>query len=146
MRCEELLYVSDTARESHYTLASPKNKGMPPFCLGRLHSNTRAADAQIAGKIVTDMTFLRNKGLATIIYPKSDASGVTRGHPHYRVEYDLVVIVEGRNMRYEARWPPMESMDDDQVAKKRKRSGQYKFEVLQTAQVSIASAFQPGTG
>ena len=27
MKCEELLYVSDTATESHYTLENPKNKG-----------------------------------------------------------------------------------------------------------------------
>jgi hypothetical protein len=59
------------------------------------------------------------------------------------VEYDLVVIVEGRNLRYEARWPPMDHHDE---IRKRKRAGKSSFVVLETAQVSIASAFQPGTG
>jgi len=142
MRCEELLYVSDTATESHYAPTNYKNKGKPSFYFGGLNSNSRVSDVQIAGTIVTDMTFLRDKGHIDITYPEPDDYGVTRGHPHYRVEYDLVVIAEGRNLRYEARWTPK---DNDQGSKKRKRSGQHKFEVVQTAQVSIASAFRPGT-
>jgi hypothetical protein len=89
------------------------------------------------------MTFLRDEGHIQITYPKPDEYGVTRGLPHYKVEYDIVVTVEGRNLRYEAIWTPK---DNDQRSKKRKRSDQHKFEVLQTAQVSIASAFRPGTG
>jgi hypothetical protein len=83
------------------------------------------------------MTFLRDEGHIQITYPKPDEYGVTRGLPHYKVEYDIVVTVEGRNLRYEAIWTPK---DNDQRSKKRKRSDQHKFEVLQTAQVSIASA------
>ena len=89
------------------------------------------------------MTFLRDKGHIGITYPETDDYGVPRGLPRYRVEYDIVVTVEGRNLRYEAIWTPK---DNDQRSKKRKRSDQHKFEVLQTAQVSIASAFQPGRG
>jgi len=54
-----------------------------------------------------------------------------------------VVTVEGRNLRYEARWPPM---DHHEEIRKRKRAGKSSFMVLETAQISIASAFQPGTG
>jgi hypothetical protein len=143
MRCEELLYVSDTATESHYAPTNHKNKGKPSSCFGRLNSNSRVSDAQIAGTIVTDMTVLRDEGHIDITYPEPDDYGVIRGRPHYRVEYDLVAIAEGRNLRYEARWTPK---NNDQGSKKRKQSGQHNFEVVQTAQVSIASAFRPGTG
>jgi hypothetical protein len=101
-----------------------------------------SSDVQIAGTIVTDMTFLRDEGHIDITYPEPDDYGVTRP-PYYKVEYDIVVTVEGRNLRYEARWAPK---DNDQGSKKRKRSGQHRSEVVQTAQVSIASAFRPGTG
>jgi len=124
MKCEELLYVSDTARESHYTLSNPKNK-----------------DAQLVGSIVTDVSKLRDEGHIQITNPKGD-DGQGVGKPHYRVEYDLVVTVEGRNLRYEARWPPM---DHHEEIRKRKRAGKSSFMVLETAQTSIASAFQPGT-
>jgi hypothetical protein len=89
------------------------------------------------------MTFLRKEGLIDITYPEPDENGVIRGFPHYRVEYDILVTVEDRNLRYEAIWTPKHSA---QGSKKRKRSGQHRSEVVQTAQVSIASAFQPGTG
>lgn len=47
---------------------------------------------------------------------------------YYQVTYDLVVVVEGRNLRYEAWYP---SAEDGTVQ--------------QAAQISIAAAFQPGT-
>ncbi|KAJ5054792.1 uncharacterized protein L3040_001056 [Drepanopeziza brunnea f. sp. 'multigermtubi'] len=105
--CEEVLYVSDIATESHYALTDPRNK-----------------DAQVAGKIVVDMTFLRDEGRIQPILPPPGPHGVA----HYKVEYDLVAVVEGRNLRYEARYPS--------------NSGK----VRGTGQVSIAAAFQPGTG
>ncbi len=48
----------------------------------------------------------------------------------YVVEYDLVAIVEGRNLRYEARYPAAGGTGKVQKA----------------SQISIASAFKPGTG
>jgi hypothetical protein len=54
-----------------------------------------------------------------------------------------VAIVEGRNLRYEARWPPT---DNHEEIRKRKWAGESSYVVLETAQVSIAAAFQPGTG
>jgi hypothetical protein len=80
------------------------------------------SDFQVAGKTLTDMTFLREQGL---IKPLSPLSG--KGKKHYRVEYDLVAFIEGRNLRYEARYP---------VGAKGQK----------TAQGSMAAAFQPGTG
>ncbi|PVH73654.1 hypothetical protein DL98DRAFT_371077, partial [Cadophora sp. DSE1049] len=86
--CEELLYVSDTVTVSHKTLASPKNKGV-----------------QLEGKIITDMTFLKDENLISLITPMPDENGVVKGKAHYRVEYDLVPTIEKRNLRIEARWP-----------------------------------------
>ena len=77
-----------------------------------------------------------------IIDPKPRNTGGLRGQPHYRVEYDLVAFVEGRNLRYEARWP---ALDRYEAGNKRKRDDEAGYVVLETAQVSIASAFQPGT-
>lgn len=87
------------------------------------------------------MTFLRDEHKLTPIYPKEDeedreyqeyengANEGTKGQVHYEITYDLVVTVEGRNLRYEARYP----------------AGS-RGKVLKTGQISIASAFRPGTG
>ncbi|APA08662.1 hypothetical protein sscle_04g034320 [Sclerotinia sclerotiorum 1980 UF-70] len=80
--CEELLYVSDTATESHCSRRNIKN-----------------ADAQITGRIIVDMTFLRDKNIIKPVFPEEVSSGMK----HYRVDYELVAIVEGRALRYEAR-------------------------------------------
>ncbi|TGO62414.1 hypothetical protein BOTNAR_0114g00130 [Botryotinia narcissicola] len=105
--CEEVLYVSDTATESHYSRRNLKN-----------------ADTQIAGRIIVDMTFLRDKGIITPVYPEEGLGG----KEHYRVEYELVAKVEGRALRYEARYPAGKG---GKVQKK--------------GQFSIAAAFKGGT-
>ncbi|KAF7891902.1 hypothetical protein EAF00_008204 [Botryotinia globosa] len=105
--CEEVLYVSDTATESHYSRRNLKN-----------------ANTQIAGRIIVDMTFLRDKGIITPVYPEEGLGG----KEHYRVEYELVAKVEGRALRYEARYPAGKG---GKVQKK--------------GQFSIAAAFKEGT-
>ncbi|PQE05216.1 Hsp70 family protein [Rutstroemia sp. NJR-2017a BBW] len=92
--------------------------------LSFLEMYSHNTDAQIAGRIVVDMTFLREKGIIQPIEPEDDKDGIE----HYRVDYELVAIVEGRALRYEARWPAGE---DGQV----QGSGQ----------LSIAAAFKEGT-
>lgn len=66
------------------------------------------------------MTFLRDEGRIKPTLPTCGS-----GKKHYKVEYELVAIIEGRNLRYEARFPPGRK-------------------VRRRAQVSIAAAFQPG--
>ncbi|CCD54394.1 hypothetical protein BofuT4_P124420.1 [Botrytis cinerea T4] len=105
--CEEILYVSDSATESHYSRKDLKN-----------------ANAQIAGRIIVDMTFLRDKGIITPVYPEEGKDG----KEHYRVEYELVAKVEGRALRYEARYPAGEG-----------------GKVRGHGQFSIAAAFREGT-
>ncbi len=77
-----------------------------------------------------------------IITPETTHDGVLQAQTHYRVEYDLVIIVEGRNLKCHARWP---CVDNQEEVRKRKLAGESEFIVLETVQVSIASAFQPGT-
>jgi hypothetical protein len=71
-----------------------------------------------------DMTFLRRENLIQVVTP---APG-EKGKKHYRVEFDLVITVDGRNLRYVAKYPP---------------GGEGK--VLEEGQTCIAAAFLPGT-
>lgn len=89
------------------------------------------------------MSFLRDEGYIRITQPELDRySNRPVGKPHYRVEYDLVVIVENRNLRYEARWPSKQAVYScDQVVPLPDTP-----EVKQRGQLSLAAAFQPGTG
>jgi hypothetical protein len=85
------------------------------------------------------MSFLRDKGYIKITQPELNSSGRPIGKQHYRVEYDLVAIIENRNLRYEARWPSKEAVfASDQVLPALP-------EVRQTGQLSLAAAFRPGT-
>ncbi|KAF7593676.1 hypothetical protein BBP40_011086 [Aspergillus hancockii] len=79
--CEEILYVSDRNHRSSYRKDHEENKGV-----------------EEAGRIVVDMTYLKDKGHIVPIMPY----GMKR---HYLVEFDLVVIVDGRNLQFEARYP-----------------------------------------
>ena len=70
------------------------------------------------------MTFLRDDGTIQPIYPEPGKKGM----PHYKVDYELVALVQGRNLRYEARYP---------VGSEGR--------VRQSGQISVAAAFLPGT-
>ncbi|KAE9363645.1 hypothetical protein N431DRAFT_422567 [Stipitochalara longipes BDJ] len=103
--CEENLWVSDSEVHSHYQKTHKKNK-----------------DAELAGTIKADMTPLVRSGKIPLTLPEDGFEGA----PHYRIEFELVMIINGRNMRFEARWP---------------RGG----EVQGSTQICIAAAFRPGT-
>lgn len=79
--------------------------------------------ARVAGKITVDMTPIIQQGH---IQPATIKPGYD-GKPHYKIEFDLVIIINGRNLRYEARWP---------VGSAETRS---------QGQICIAAAFRPGT-
>jgi len=99
------------------------------------------ADAQVAGRILTDMTFLRNEGYLDVTYKDQDTGNPTK--PHFRVVYGLVPNVEGRNLRCEVKWLPK---GDEGDTKKRKRPSHCTIKVIGSGQFSIASAFKQGTG
>ncbi len=69
------------------------------------------------------MSFLVDEGLIEVIEPDHDGA-----KPHYKIELELVMIIDGRNLRYEARWPV---------------GGE--GEVRSRDQISIAAAFKAGT-
>lgn len=93
----------------------------------------KSIEAEIAGKIEVDMTFLRDDGHIEPVLP-SEFSIKSRA-PYWAVEFDLVMVVEGRSLHYEARWPP--SGDEMRASQPQK--------VHAHGQVSIAAAFKPGT-
>ena len=72
------------------------------------------------------MTWLRDKKIIKPIEPILGSGAV----PHYKVDYDLIAMVEGRDLRYEARYPA---------------GGGPAAKVQRCRQVSIAAAFRPGT-
>lgn len=82
------------------------------------------------------MTFLRDEGHIQPVAPSvfSTYSGPKAPH-HWEVTFELVMIIDGRNLRYEARWPlsnsPEASVHDQTV--------------LESGQTCIAAAFKPGT-
>lgn len=70
------------------------------------------------------MTFLKTEKL---IKPVELEKG-SKTRKHYKVEFQLNLIIEGRNLKFEAVWPIGEE-------------GKTRAE----GQVSIAAAFRPGT-
>lgn len=51
-----------------------------------------------------------------------------KGQLHYCIEFELVIQIDGRNLRFEARYPAGEN-----------------GKVMGARQISIAGSFQPGT-
>ncbi|KAE8149926.1 hypothetical protein BDV25DRAFT_119620 [Aspergillus avenaceus] len=104
--CKEVFYVSDKHHDSNYRRNHPKNKG-----------------ATEEGHIIVDMSYLKKDPSFKPVVPGPGE----KGQPHYLVEYDLVIIVDGRNLRF--------------VAHPQGQDGAIKGE----RRISIAAAFQPGT-
>lgn len=82
------------------------------------------------------MTFLRDEGHIQPV-PPSDFSTYSgpKAPYHWAVTFELVMIIDGRNMRYEARWPPSNSPE----------ARLHDLKVCEKGQTCIAAAFRPGT-
>lgn len=100
-------------------------KSLTPSKNQRLSKKFGEPGREVAGRIVADMTFLKDQGH---IHPVNPEPGLKSGSRHYRVDFDLVMKIEGRNIRFEARYP---SGPEGQI----QASGRF----------SIAAAFVPGT-
>lgn len=85
-----------------------------------MEAEQRQPGAKEAGNIQTDFT--KWKKNLKITRPDS-------GVPYYQITYDLVRVLDGRNFKFEARYPSGTS--------RRKAQG--------IAQICIASTFKPGT-
>jgi hypothetical protein len=82
------------------------------------------------------MTFLLTEGL---IFPEpvSETSAFAGKRKEvYVVEFDLVVIVDGRNLVYEALWPALKDGEDPALVEQ---------QVCKTGRTCIAATFKPGT-
>jgi len=89
------------------------------------------------GSITANMSFLRDEGHIRPV-PQSEFSnfkGTKAQQAYWAVTFELVMIIDGRNLRYEARWPPL---DDPEATIHPQR-------VYAQGQISIAAAFKPGT-
>ena len=90
--------------------------------------------AQKVGSIVANMNFLRDEGLIEPQFPSVYSTHSSSQKQHWETHYEVAMIVEGRSIRFEARWP----------LKKNLKQGQEQ-RVLVMKLVGIAAAFQPGT-
>jgi hypothetical protein len=133
MICREELYVADEKKESHYRLRHRKNKGerspLSKTCRERTNANMRGhSGAKLLTYVEIDMThLLHSNPPLPAVAPNVDADAPNANMMHYRIEFGMVMTVEGRNLRFEVRYPK----DSDKVCK--------------SAHVSMAPAFAPGT-
>lgn len=88
----------------------------------------------MAGSIIADLTFLKNEGYLVPQRPSEHSIHYQTQKMFYEVIYEIAMIVEGRSIRFEARWPTKEMLIPGQEQ-----------QVLATKLVGIAAAFQPGT-
>ncbi|KAH7067280.1 hypothetical protein BKA63DRAFT_521873 [Paraphoma chrysanthemicola] len=115
--CSEQLWMSDKCHPLHYRKSHPLNKG-----------------AEQVGSIEVDMSFLRDQGRITPQWPSETSSYYGTQKKHWEVHYEVALIVEGRSIRFEARYPVKAELSE----------GQEQI-VLAMKLVGIAAAFQPGT-
>jgi hypothetical protein len=152
--------MSDEARPSHYRYRHTMNKGWCNRSVSLSKSRLIIlVGSLLAGEIVADMTFLRDEKRIEKL-PTAPLPGARRGAKqeyHWAVEFDLVMIIDGRNLRYEARWPPVdkpaqEDAEDQQIDADNqladadsKQADANNQQVCAAGQVCIAAAFKPGT-
>ncbi|TGO50521.1 hypothetical protein BOTNAR_0390g00090 [Botryotinia narcissicola] len=106
--CEELIYVSDRTKYSHYPLEHENNK-----------------DAQIAGRLEFDMTFLKTQKKIPLAERRYGETKLAK--PHYCVELEISAELNGMLLEYSARYPPG-------VGGK----------IMSRGQVCVSAAFAPG--
>jgi len=91
------------------------------------------AAAEIVGSIEADVSFLKDENLIEPKLPDPDGNP-TLQRLFWEPEYEVALIVEGRSIRFEARWPITENLSLGQNQR-----------VLAMKVVGIAAAFKPGT-
>jgi len=81
------------------------------------------------------MTFLRDEGHIQPKTPLSWSKYFGSEVLYWEVTLDLVIIVDGRNLRFEAMWPSLEEPE----------AATHRPSVQGQGQFCIAAAFKPGT-
>ncbi|KAF2124677.1 hypothetical protein P153DRAFT_325969 [Dothidotthia symphoricarpi CBS 119687] len=115
--CAEQLWMSDLKHSDHYRKTHPLNKG-----------------AELIGSIEANLTFLKEDGLIQPQQPSEFSTHFGSQKWYWEVYYEVAMIVEGRSIRFEARWPVKGNLQHGQHQK-----------VLVMKLVGIAAAFAPGT-
>ncbi|KAL1794641.1 hypothetical protein ACET3X_006457 [Alternaria dauci] len=113
----EQLWVSDKSHPNHYRKTNAANKG-----------------AVMVGFLTADLTRLREEGRIEPQYPSEFSKYAGSQKRYWEVHYEVALIVEGRSIRFEARYPVKDDL----------RPGEQQ-EVLGVKLVGIAAAFAPGT-
>jgi hypothetical protein len=128
----EQLWMSDFNHENHYRRTHAENKGeLNPRCLYK--ANT-ASGAVMVGFLTADLTRLRDEGRIKPQYPSEFSKHAGSQKRYWEVHYEVALIVEGRSIRFEARYPVKDGL----------RPGEQQ-EILGIKLVGIAAAFSPGT-
>jgi hypothetical protein len=90
--------------------------------------------AEMVGSIDADLTFLKDEGHIEPQEPSEYSIHFGSQKRFWEVHYEVAMIIEGRSIRFEARWPVKEELGP----------GKYQ-RVLGMKLVGIAAAFPPGT-
>jgi hypothetical protein len=90
--------------------------------------------AKLVGSIEADLTFLLEKNLIQPQFPSEYSTYVGSRKQHWVIHYEVALVVQGRSIRFEARWPVKRDLEPGKSQ-----------EVLGMKLVGIAAAFQPGT-
>jgi hypothetical protein len=90
--------------------------------------------AEPIGRIETVLTFLIDEGKIEPQFPDDYSTHAGSNKKHWEAHYELIMTVEGRSIRFEAKWP----------ARKHLQPGESQRNLGATL-VGIAASFQPGT-
>lgn len=128
----EQLWMCDKPKLNHYRKTHAENKGdFNPQCSYKANI---AAGAIMVGFLQTDLTRLIHERRIQPQHPSiySTYAGSQKGY--WEVHYEVALIVEGRSIRFEARYPVKDALGPGEQQ-----------EVLGVKLVGIAAAFAPGT-
>lgn len=88
----------------------------------------------MVGYLEADLTYLKDEGRIKLQEPSEFSTHAGSEKRYWEVHYEVVLIVEGRSIRFQARYPVSGNL----------RPGE-KQKTVGTKLVGIAAAFAPGT-
>jgi hypothetical protein len=124
--------MSDLNHENHYRRTHAMNKGK--LVSHYSHKSKSTTGAVMVGFLEADLTRLRDEGRIEPQDPSEFSKYAGSQKRYWEVHYEVALIVEGRSIRFEARYPVKDNL----------RPGEQQ-EVLGVKLIGIAASFQPGT-
>jgi hypothetical protein len=98
------------------------------------YTTNNIVGAKPVGSIEADLTFLIERNLIQPQFPSEYSTYFGSTKQHWVTHYEVAMVVQGRSIRFEARWPVKRDLEPGKSQ-----------EVLVMKLVGIAAAFQPGT-